>query len=109
MDLSDLGGGWLASLLGSGGSQPTSLAAPGITPPTPDSAGMPVGGTPPAAAGGPTVMGALNALGGAGPQLQKSMARPQVPPPTINFPQPRGNPTAQALSQVMARMKQPQV
>jgi hypothetical protein len=111
MDLSDLAGssGWLANLLGGGSSsagQPTSLAAPGVPQPTPDSAGLPVNGQPP---GGPTLNGALTALGQAGPGIQKAMARPSVPAPQIMFPQPRGNPTAVALAQVMQRMKQPSI
>lgn len=107
MDPSDLGGagGWLASLLGGGGQQPMSLAPPGIPAPTPDSAALPVNGPVPAP-GGPSVTGALSALGSAGPGMQRAVARPAVPPPQINFPQPRGNPTAQALAQVMARMNQ---
>jgi hypothetical protein len=112
MDLSDIGNGasgWLASLLGNSSSpgQPTSLAAPGVPAPTPDSAGMPVNGTAPTPAGGPTISGALTALGGAGPGVQKAVTRPSPPAPQITFPQARGNPTAAALAQVMAKLKQP--
>lgn len=107
MDLSDLGGGaggWLSSLLGGGdAAQPTSLAAPGApAPPAPDSAGLPVNGTAP---GGPTVMGAVNALGQGAPAIQKVMARPAVPAPTINMPQPHPQPYAQALAAIMAKLQ----
>jgi hypothetical protein len=122
MDLSDLAGssGWLSSLLGGSSpspGQPTSLAAPGVPTPTADAAGLPVSGPlgakPPAP--GPTVGGALGALSDAAPGLSKNLAaaRPQMPAaPQINFPQPRPqnpNAMAQALAQVMTKMKQPQV
>ncbi len=100
MDLSDLGGagGWLSNLLGGGGgSSPTSLAAPGIAPPTPDSAGLPVNGTNP---NDPSLMKGIAALGSTA--MPKQQPLPQAP--TIQLPQTHQQPYAQALAQVMAQL-----
>lgn len=104
MDLSDLGGagGWLSSLIGGGGGAgaPPSLAAPGTTAPTPDSAGMPVAPPNPNA---PTLMKGLASLGsGAGSVMPKMP--PPPPAPTLQMPQTHQQPYAQALAQVMAQL-----
>jgi len=102
MDPSETGGmGWLSSLLGGGGGQapPTSLAAPGIPAPTPDSAGMSLN---PANPNAPSLMKGLVALGGAGASMPKMAGPP--PAPTIQMPQTHQQPYAQALAQVMAQL-----
>jgi hypothetical protein len=47
----------------------------------------------------------VNALGQAGPAAQKAIARPSIPAPQINMPQPHPQPYAQALAQIMAKLQ----
>jgi hypothetical protein len=107
----DEDGGWLSQLMGGGGNVgATSVGGAPVAAPEPiagTSGPTSVGGAPLAAAtGGPTVAGALGAMGGAAPAIQKAMAaKPVTPPPQqIQMPQPHQQPYAQALAQIMAKL-----
>lgn len=116
----DISGGWLSSILGGGNNPvgPTSIggqplgpdpgasgnAIPGADGPT-SIGGAPLGPNP----NGLTLQKGLTAVGSAAPAIQRAMAQrtaQQPAPPQLQIPQAHGGQYAQALAQIMAKLKQ---